>query len=209
MSVARQSKEQARTQAQRRREAEANIVQAALDIVSKRGMDQLTLAEAGERAGYSRALPAHYFSGREALLAAVAEHCVELYRRRLVEKKVPSAEGLDAVLEAIAFYIDDSRNWTKRLRAFHEVTNAALRWPSIAVVVAQLNNQSTQRFAERIRAAQRLGQIRSDLDPGIEASIILAGLRGIMANWLVSPDTVDLDSVRDSYIAGLRRSLRP
>lgn len=209
MPVGRQRAGEARTQAERRRQAEGNIVEAALEIVSRRGVDRLTLAEAGEQAGYSRALPAHYFENREALLAAVAEHCVELYRRRLVEKNVTTAEGLEPLLELIAFYIDDSRNWAKRLRAFHEVTNAALRWPSISAVVARLNEQSARRFAERIRAAQHLGQIRSDINPDVEALIILAGLRGIMAQWLVSPVAVDLATVRDTYIASLRRSLRP
>jgi hypothetical protein len=30
-----------------------------------------------------------------------------------------------------------------------------------------------------------------------------------MSQWLVAPDSIDLDAVRDSYVAGLRRSWKP
>jgi AcrR family transcriptional regulator len=205
----RKTAESGRTHAERRREAETKIVQAAFDIVARRGVDQLTLAEAGEEAGYSRALPAHYFENREALLAAVAEHAVKNYRRRLSEHKLSDGEGADALLSIIAFYLDDSRGWPKKLRAFYEITNAALRWPSIAEVVARLSREWIDRIAAQIRAAQRRGEIRADIDPVAEAVAISGAMRGIMSQWLVEPDAIDLDAVRDAYIAGLRRSWKP
>src|ERR1700751_6249184 len=100
-----------RTHAERRLEAETRIVQAAFEIVARRGVDQLTLAEAGEQAGYSRALPAHYFETREALLAAVAQHAVNNYRKRLIEQKVTAEDGVQSLLASIAFYLDHSRGW--------------------------------------------------------------------------------------------------
>jgi AcrR family transcriptional regulator len=206
MAVAQRKTEVGRTHAERRREAETRIVQAAFDIVAKRGVDQLTLAEAGEEAGYSRALPAHYFGNRDVLLAAVAEHAVNQYRRRVVEKNLPTAAGLEPILTGIAFYLDDSRSWPKRLKAFHEVTNAALRWPLIAEVTAKLNREQVKRFAQQIRAAQALGEIRADIDPVAEAITVSGTIRGVMAQWLVAPDSIDLDAVRDGFIAGLRRN---
>ncbi|MFZ4685441.1 MAG: TetR family transcriptional regulator, partial [Hyphomonadaceae bacterium] len=58
------------TQAARRETAERAILEAAKRIVAERGLDELTLNEAGEAAGYSRALPAHYFGTRSAMLGA-------------------------------------------------------------------------------------------------------------------------------------------
>ena len=210
MAVAsRKTAEIGRTHAERRLEAETKIVQAAFDIVARRGVDQLTLAEAGEEAGYSRALPAHYFENREALLAAVAEHAVKNYRKRLSEQITPVDDGIHSLLATIAFYLDDSRGWPKKLRAFHEVMNAGLRWPSIAEVVSRLNQEWIERIAAQIRTAQRLGDIRSDVDPVAEAVAISGAMRGIMAQWLIAPKSIDLDAVRDAYIAGLRRSWEP
>ena len=202
----RKTAEIGRTHAERRREAETRIVQAAFEIVARRGVDQLTLAEAGEEAGYSRALPAHYFENREALLAAVAEHAVKNYRRRLSERNVPTDDGVDALLATIAFYLDDSRGWPKKLRAFHEVINAGLRWPAIGEVVARLDQESIDRVSAQIRTAQRHGDIRADIDPVAEAVAVCGAMRGIMSQWLIAPDSIDLDAVRDCYLAGLRRS---
>jgi AcrR family transcriptional regulator len=205
----RKTTEIGRTHAERRREAETRIVQAAFEIVARRGVDQLTLAEAGEEAGYSRALPAHYFENREALLAAVAEHAVKNYRRRLHERIVPTGDGIGSLLATIAFYLDDSRGWPKKLRAFHEIMNAGLRWPSIAEVVARLDKEWINRVSAQIRNAQRHDDIRADIDPVAEAVAICGAMRGIMSQWLIAPESIDLDSVRDSYVAGLRRSWKP
>ena len=202
----RKTAEIGRTHAERRHEAETRIVQAAFEIVARRGVDQLTLAEAGEEAGYSRALPAHYFENREALLAAVAEHAVKNYRRRLSERNVPTDDGVDALLATIAFYLDDSRGWPKKLRAFHEIINAGLRWPAIGEVVARLDRESIDRVSAQIRTAQRHGDIRVDIDPVAEAVAVCGAMRGIMSQWLIAPDSIDLDAVRNSYLAGLRRS---
>jgi len=208
-AASRKTAEIGRTHAERRLEAETRIVQAAFEIVARRGVDQLTLAEAGEEAGYSRALPAHYFESREALLAAVAEHAVKNYRKRLNEQNLAADDGIHSLFATIAFYLDDSRGWPKKLRAFHEVMNAGLRWPSIAEVVARLNQEWIDRISAQIRTAQRLGDIRADIDPAAEAVAISGAMRGIMAQWLIAPDSIDLDAVRDAYIAGLRRSWKP
>ena len=205
MTTATRRKVSPRTHAERRLAAETAIVQAAFDIVATRGVDQVTLAEAGEEAGYSRALAAHYFESKEALLAAVAEHAIEQYRRKL-EAAEPARSGREALLAAIAFYFNETRKWPKRLRAFFEVTNAALRWPSIAPTVARLNAEMTGRLAAQIRAAQASGDIRAGLDATAEAVAIMGAMRGIMGQWLIAPDSVDLDAVRDNFIAGLRRS---
>ncbi|MBV8413112.1 MAG: TetR/AcrR family transcriptional regulator [Alphaproteobacteria bacterium] len=196
----------ARSHAERRQAAESRIVQAAFDIVARRGVDQVTLAEAGEEAGYSRALAAHYFASKEALLAAVAEHALEKYRLRMLAAIEPGRTGREAVLDGIAFYFNETRKWPKRLRAFFEVMNAGLRWPSIAPTVARLNAIMIERFANHIRSAQDSGQIRANLDAKAEAIAITGAMRGIMGQWLIDPDSIDLDTVRDNFIAGLRRS---
>ncbi|HEX2561157.1 TetR/AcrR family transcriptional regulator [Phenylobacterium sp.] len=200
-----------RTQAQRRAEAEQRILQAAVDIIAERGIDQLTLAEAGEAAGYSRALPAHYFGSREDLILAVADHLVQGYRRRM-EAGPPGgsgAGGLESLIDGIAFYIDDNRQSGARLRAFHEVLNAALNRPALAPAIAQLDHESAAGFVYQIRAAIRRGEIRADVDPEAEGVLILATLRGVMRQWLIAPDKVDLDAVRAEFIAGLRRNWSP
>lgn len=199
-----------RTQAQRRAEAEQRILQAAVDIIAERGIDQLTLAEAGEAAGYSRALPAHYFGSREDLILAVADHLVQGYRSRM-EEGPPGVGtgGLEALIARIAYYIDDNRQSGSRLKAFHEVLNAALNRPALAPAIAQLDHESAAGFSRHIRAAIRRGEIRADVDAEAEGVLILSTLRGVMRQWLIAPDRIDLDAIRAEFIAGLRRNWSP
>jgi AcrR family transcriptional regulator len=200
-----------RTQAQRRAEAEQRILQAAVEIIAERGVDQLTLAEAGEAAGYSRALPAHYFGSREDLIRAVADHLVQGYRRRMDEGPPGglTASGLEALIARIAYYIDDNRRSVSRLRAFHEVLNAALNRPALAPAIAQLDQESAAGFVHHIRAAIRRGEISPDVDSEAQGVLILATLRGVMRQWLIAPDRIDLDRIRAEFIAGLRRNWTP
>ena len=68
-----------RSQAERREEAERAILDAATRIVAAKGLDALTLADAGEAAGYSRGLPSHYFGSKADLLSAIAEYIREWF----------------------------------------------------------------------------------------------------------------------------------
>jgi hypothetical protein len=63
-------------------------------------------------------------------------------------------------------------------------------------------------LSAQIRTAQRRGDIRADIDPVAEA-VVCGPMRGIMSHWLIAKESIDLDAVRDSYVAGLRRSWKP
>lgn len=201
-----------RSHAERRQEAETRILQAALHIIAERGLDELTLAEAGEMAGYSRALPAHYFGAREQMLAAVAEHVVLTYRARLHqagEATPDRAYDLKTLLGAIGFYFEVNRHNPKPLRAFYEIVDAAPRWPAMLPVVTRLNRESFDMFARHIRNAQAGGHIRADIDPDAEAVVIMGALKGVMGQWLLDPERVDLDKAKAALLASLRRSWAP
>ncbi len=72
--------------------------------------------------------------------------------------------------------------------------------------MARLNSDSAARLATQIEAAQRDGEIAGHIDPQAEAMMVTGALRGIMSQWLLAPDSVDLDRARDALIGGLRRS---
>ena len=75
-------KRRRRTQEERREEAERRLLEAAVRIIGKTGVETFTLADVGEAAGYSRGLPAHYFETKSGLLAAVVRYLVDNYFHR-------------------------------------------------------------------------------------------------------------------------------
>ena len=196
------------TQAERRETAERAILEAAKTIVAERGLDELTLHEAGETAGYSRALPGHYFGTKSALVAALADHIMASYALR-VRATIMPGEGLDRLCERVAFYIDDGCRDPKSLRAFQAILGGGLTRPELAPLVKRLNAESIDGLADLIKRAREEGEIRADARPRAEASIILASMRGVMFQWLIDPDHVKLSRVRDTLVSNIRKSLLP
>jgi AcrR family transcriptional regulator len=182
------------------------MLEAAVQIVAERGLEDLTLAECGEAAGYSRGLAAHYFGSKEGLLTAIATHIVADYTRRL-RAGLRTRTGLDGLLESISFYIESGRRNARVLRAFHAVLGSALKQARLSESIAELNRSSIEAFAQSIRRGQQAGTIRQDVDPVAEAALVLAGLRGIMTQWLIDPTHVDLHAIEAAMRASLRRAL--
>jgi AcrR family transcriptional regulator len=199
-----------RTHLERREEAERKIIAAALKIVGERGLQDITLAECGQAAGYSRGLAAHYFGSRDELIGAIARYIVALYSKSLRSSGSRAGSlkegGLDDLLERVAFYITQSRNTPNHTRAFHAVLGAAYREAPLSAAVAEMNRKSIASYAAVIRSGMEAGEIRADVNPTVQASLIVATMRGVVYQWLVDP-SVDLEKIRDELVASLRRSL--
>ncbi len=196
----------ARTQAERRDTARRRIVDAAIAIVADRGLDELTLAEAGEVAGYSRGLAAHYFGSRDELIALIGEQIVSRYRAG-VKASGAKHTGLDGIIANISSYIESARVAPQAVRALHIVLGAALSKPALAPAIAKLNREATKTLAEQIAIGMARGDIRKDVDPDAQAVLILAGLRGTVALWLVNPKGFDLKRVTNEFVTTLKRRL--
>jgi AcrR family transcriptional regulator len=194
-----------RTHAERREEAEKRMLDAAVRIVAERGIDDLTLAECGEAAGYSRGLAAHYFGSKDALIAAIADHIVSNYVQRS-RSGLRGKNDLEGFLDAVAFYIESGRNRVLELRAFHAVLGAALTHPELARAIADVNRESVQSLASGLEICKKRGTVRADLDPQMQARTILATMRGVMTQWLLDPDGVDLDRLKAELLSSLRRA---
>lgn len=194
------------TQAERRETAERAILEAAKTIVAERGLDALTLHEAGEAAGYSRALPGHYFGTKSALVSALADYIIAGYTQR-VEAAVGPADGLDGLCKHMSFHCDDGARDPVTARAFQNILSAGLTHSELAPIVERMNRDLVDTLADIIKLARDKGEIRADVQPGAEASLILASMRGVMFQWLTVPDHVSLSRMRDALVTNMRLSL--
>lgn len=184
------------------------MLDAAVRIVAERGLDYLTLAECGEAAGYSRGLAAHYFGSKDALIAAIAAHIVGDYVERS-RGGSRGRKGLEGFLNAVAFYIESGCSRPLQLRAFNAVLGTGPSHPQLAAAIARLNSESVDAFARGLRICQRQGTVRADIDPKAQATLILATVRGVMTQWLLDQQGVDLEAIKAELIGSLRRSLAP
>jgi AcrR family transcriptional regulator len=199
-----------RSHSERREEAESRILAAAVDIVAERGLQDLTLAECGQAAGYSRGLAAHYFGSRDQLIGSIAQYIVGEYTKRLRSSGprpiTAGRAGLEDFLEQVSFYISSNRNSPRHTRAFHAVLGAAFKQAPLADTVAELNRNSIAAFAAGIRAGIEAGEIRADVNVSAQAALIVATVRGIVRQWLLD-SSVDLELIGKELVDNLRRSL--
>jgi AcrR family transcriptional regulator len=195
------------TQAERRETAERAILEAAAIIVAERGLEELTLNEAGEAAGYSRALPAHYYGTKSALLEALASHIMAGYVERMRTASM-AGEGLERLCSVIEFAIDDVLSNPTPARAYQTIMAAGLNRPELRPTVERITRQGIDDFAALIAQGRAKGEIRADVRARADASIILASLRGVIFQWLIIPDHVSLSHMRDNLVTNVRNSLK-
>lgn len=197
-----------RSHAARRSEAERRLLQAAVRIVARHGLERFTLAEVGVAAGYSRGLPAHYFGSKDGLVGALAEHIVGDFGRGVARTEKHEA-GLDRLLGIASYYFDSATRDPLRTRALFAVLGDALTNATLRKKIAELNATSVKPLADNIRAGIASGDIRKTVNARAQATLVLSGLRGAVAQWLIDPDRIDLRALRDEFLASIRRSLAP
>ena len=196
-----------RPHAVRREEAEERMLQAAVNIVAERGLENLTLAECGEAAGYSRGLAAHYFDSKDGLISAIASHIVADYsQRQRADRR--TRVGMAGLLESVSFYIQSGRSNLVTLRAFHAVLGSALKQAPLSAAIADLNRNSVESFARTLKSGIERGEIRRDIDPEAQAAILISSLRGVMTQWLLDPEHLDIDAIERQLVDNLKRSLQ-
>jgi hypothetical protein len=66
-----------------------------------------------------------------------------------------------------------------------------------------------RQLAERLRAEQTAGRIRSDADPAAVAREIIATLDGLRLQWLLDPGEVNLKQALSAYAARITAGLAP
>jgi len=196
-----------RTQVDRREEAEARLVEAAIELVALKGYDGFTLSDVGKRAGYSHGLPVHYFGLKDNLLSVAAAQVVknfEKYRQLLN----PDTRGLEKLVELAETYLKSFDNEPIRMRALHVTVGAAITHPDLHDVIEELDDGSMRTLAAEIAYGHEIGNVRPDVDPDRGSEILLSILRGTVSLRLLD-ETVDLDRVSCELDRWLRAALAP
>jgi AcrR family transcriptional regulator len=195
-----------RTNVERRDEAERALLQAALRLFARKGIDATSMADIGAEAGYSRGLANHHFGSR----AALVERLASLAQREFVGALVERNADPDAVVAIADAYLDRVSSNSAASRAFFVMWGASF---AEEAPVRRIFVADDDRFRRGIEALVQTGQdrgtIRSDADPVGFAVAFVALLRGLGAQFLVNPDGMDLSAARTTCEQLVRSHLAP
>ena len=79
--------------------------------------------------------------------------------------------------------------------------------PELRPRVAAVGHAYRSALESLIRQGQARGEIRRDVDPVVEATVLFGAIRGAIAQWLFEPRTIDLGRVAAALVDDARRSL--
>jgi AcrR family transcriptional regulator len=182
-----------RTQEERRSEAERKLVAAAAELVAEIGPSRVTLANVGERAGYSRGLATHHFGSKGALMQRLVEAVTQQFRDALVDRP---GEPLDELLRLIRIYFDVMSDLQPVNRARLVLWADAVTTPSDDIRPAMVfaDREFREEIEKRLRLAVTAQQIDT-VNPHGLATVVIAMLRGVALQSLID-DHVDLAAAR-------------
>mgnify|MGYP000576578885 CR=1 FL=1 len=190
-----------RTQEVRRSEAEHRLVIAAAEIVSEMGPSKLTLANVGERAGYSRGLATHHFGSKGALMQRLVEAVTDQFRSAMFDQG-GSDDPLAELQALIGFYFDVISDLHPINRARLVLWADAVANPADDTRARMLgaDREFREEIEKRITVAVTAGKLPGTVHPHGLATVIVAMLRGVALQSLMD-QAIDLDSARSEVEA--------
>ncbi|WP_264005555.1 TetR/AcrR family transcriptional regulator [Mycolicibacterium sphagni] len=197
-----------RTQEVRRVEAEGRLIAAAAEMVGEVGPANVTLANVGERAGYSRGLATHHFGSKGALMQRLVETVTHQFRNAMFDR----GESTDPVVELralIGIYFDVMADLQPVNRARLVLWADAVAHPASetrATMVAA-DREFREEIEKRIALAMSAGLAPTTIHPQGLATAVVAVLRGVALQSLMDDD-VDLQAARGEVEALLIHRFR-
>jgi AcrR family transcriptional regulator len=184
-------KEAARSRVSSAADRRLDLVRAAYGIIAAQGFEGLRTRGIVAVAGVNIATLHYYFPTKEALIGAVAEYLVSQF---ISVRSPPVEPRASAALTRLRQEFADARLYQAErpdiLIVIQELTLRARRDPGIARILAPLMNHWRGEIEAIIGAGIGEGAFRSELDPGIAASIVTSTLMGA-ANLALAGPTLD------------------
>lgn len=185
-----------RTQVDRRNEAEQNLLAAAAELIGEIGPAGVTLANIGDRAGYSRGLATHYFGSKSAMMQRLVDTVTDEFQMSIfVEHPTDSVVGQLLSLVDVYFRTVTEMRPVNRARLVLWADAVATPSPDVRPAMIAADRQFRDALVTGIQQGIQTGECPADIDPAGLATVIIAMLRGA-AHASLLDDQVDLGACR-------------
>ncbi|MRT21496.1 TetR/AcrR family transcriptional regulator [Comamonas sp. CAH-2] len=174
-----------KTQIQRREEAVRKILDAAIELIAQRGVKEVTMAEIGIHAGYSRGLPHQHFGSKENLINAVLHAIVEKFNQRRTNQK-PVPDGVESIKALFSTYLQrDTASWQASKAFIFLISDASLAESPHRDFINKLNKKNVDFIAKHLSIA-RAGV--SEASNHALAVVLMSTMRGLALQALTDSE---------------------
>lgn len=157
---------------------------AALNVISRDGLEGLTLREVAREAGFTTGALTHYFQSKDELLIAASEYSAELVRVPMDELAL-GASARESLRQLIYTALPSTTVMKGNWRFWVAFWERGAHSPRVNQVMRDRYHEWTNRVASLVRRAQEQGQARADLDAARFAHELVALVDGIGVQVLI------------------------
>jgi AcrR family transcriptional regulator len=184
------------------------LIDAAASLFAQHGYTASSVAAIGEAAGVSRGLVNFHFAAKENLLRAVLEQLTTELEAAMFPEEEPTDPmvALAVLVQAHhRFLIDQPERARLLFRLQAEALNPQLKLTTFAELHLNWIARTKPWFEQGIAG----GQIDPALNHEAIVTFTIGALRGIALEWLLAPDTVDVDAAYAHLLRSLQAGLQP
>jgi AcrR family transcriptional regulator len=194
-----------RTQRERVAESTSRLIAAAIELIAEKGFSNTSIAEIGERAGYSRSMVQSRYGTKEMLLESLLR---EEYESRLLDATLAAGTGLEQVLAQVDRLHDEVVANPELMRGFYALCFESIGpVPSLRSWITDWLDRYEAATEKAIKAGIADGSIRADIDTRNEARAFVASGLGYAFRWMVAP-TIGYESLLGQWQGEVRGRLQ-
>lgn len=168
------------------------IIDATIRVMAAKGWNETSIDEITREAGVSRGLVSYHFKDKAQLLSGVLASCQDTFAATVATAVAASPDPLEQVRLATRSAVLMVREHPAPYEVFMHFSASARSDPDLAEQVRGLYRGFRQAIADGIRRGQESGHFR-EVDPGMAAARHVGTIVGLALQWLLDPDSFDLD----------------
>ena len=183
------------------------LIQAGVEILSKEGIEGLSLRKVAKRVGVSYAAPYAHFRDRQSLIAAIStEGFKQLYVKLDVAVSAHASDPQGQLVEGAWAYVQFAMDNTDIFKImFSGVLEKEKDYPSFV----EISRKTFQRVVDIVRACQDAGVLRS-APPELMAVSVWGQVHGVISLALegqISHTVLDRFTIQDIVQSGINQML--
>ena len=180
-------------------ETKDRIYSAAIDLMDRKGFENITNADISKEAGVSVGAFYHYFTSKSDILAEIFHKADEYFSTQVI-----SGLKTGSVADKIVEYFDHYAKFN--LASGVELTQQLFN-PKIKFFIKKDRPMLTI-LEDLIQEGQERKEIRADEDPEELSRFLFVMARGIVFEWSLYDGSYDLEDTMHKYIQSLVSTLR-
>ena len=183
---------------------ESEVLEAAMQVFWDHGFDGSSVRALEDATGLGRQSLYNTFGDKRALFEACLVHYEQTRSAGMAACLTASGSPLAAIERLFASWRTAAETGCKGCLLLNTLAEFGGRDPALLTVVERVLATQRDALAEQLRAAQKRGEVRQDLDPIQTAQRLQATGNGLLLLARLGPPASVLDGVLEDSLASLR-----